>query len=82
MVSIEGRPQGCPLGAWWWRNRIRQRLSRPLDPEEAAAKAAGIKFVHLPLNGAALDPAVADRFIVPAETTPQPCYLLRSDDCS
>jgi uncharacterized protein (TIGR01244 family) len=30
---------------------------------EAAAKAAGINFIHLPFNGGMPDPAVADRFI-------------------
>src|ERR1019366_8059362 len=31
--------------------------------EAAAAKAAGITFVHIPFNGSAPDPAVADQFI-------------------
>ena len=30
---------------------------------EAAAKAAGLNYVHIPFNGAAPDPAVADRFL-------------------
>jgi uncharacterized protein (TIGR01244 family) len=34
-----------------------------IEEEAAAAKAAGIKFVHLPLNGASPDPAIADSFI-------------------
>ena len=34
-----------------------------IDAEAAAAKAAGINFVHLPFNGAMPDPAVADKFI-------------------
>src|SRR5690349_15001363 len=31
-----------------------------IDGETAAAKAAGITFIHLPFNGAMPDPAVAD----------------------
>lgn len=34
-----------------------------IEAETAAAKAAGINFVHLPFNGAMPDPAVADRFL-------------------
>jgi uncharacterized protein (TIGR01244 family) len=30
---------------------------------EAAAKAAGLRYYHIPLNGQAPDPAVADRFL-------------------
>jgi uncharacterized protein (TIGR01244 family) len=34
-----------------------------IDAEAAAAKAAGINFVHLPFNGGSPDPAVADKFL-------------------
>jgi uncharacterized protein (TIGR01244 family) len=34
-----------------------------IDAEAAAAKAAGINFVHLPFNAAKADPAVADNFL-------------------
>jgi uncharacterized protein (TIGR01244 family) len=34
-----------------------------LDAEEAAAKAAGIAYIHLPFNTAKPDPAVADQFL-------------------
>lgn len=34
-----------------------------LDAEAEAAKAAGVRFVHLPLNGASPDPAVVDQFL-------------------
>ena len=34
-----------------------------IDAEAEAAKAAGINFVHLPFDGSAPDPAVADRFL-------------------
>src|SRR5438477_12523923 len=34
-----------------------------IDNEAAAAKAAGINFVHLPFNGAMPDPVVLDNFL-------------------
>lgn len=43
---------------------------------EAAAKAAGLNYIHIPFNAGSPDPAVADRFIT-AITTPanQPAYI-------
>jgi uncharacterized protein (TIGR01244 family) len=35
-----------------------------IDAEAAAAKAAGINFIHLPFNTAMPDPAVADKFLI------------------
>ena len=35
-----------------------------VDAEAAAAKAAGINFIHLPFNTAMPDPAVADKFLI------------------
>jgi protein tyrosine phosphatase (PTP) superfamily phosphohydrolase (DUF442 family) len=47
-----------------------------IDAEAAAAKAAGINFVHLPLNSSAADPAVADRFIKTiTEPGTQPAFI-------
>jgi uncharacterized protein (TIGR01244 family) len=43
--------------------RLANEQGADIDGEAAAAKAAGINFVHLPFNGSAPDPAVADRFI-------------------
>lgn len=43
--------------------RMANELGADIDAEAAAAKAAGINFVHLPLNGGMPDPGVADRFI-------------------
>ena len=43
--------------------RLDTEKGADIDAEAAAAKAAGINFVHLPLNGSAPDPAVADRFL-------------------
>ncbi len=34
-----------------------------VDAEAAAAKAAGMKYIHLPFSGQRPDPAVADRFL-------------------
>ncbi len=43
--------------------RLANEQGADIDAEAAAAKAAGIKFVHLPFNGTMPDPAVADRFL-------------------
>jgi len=47
-----------------------------IDEQAAAAKAAGIRFVHLPFNAAMPDPAVVDAFIT-AVTAPenQPAFV-------
>ena len=43
---------------------------------EAAAKAAGLKYVHIPFDAAAPDPAVADRFLAAIkEPGNQPAYI-------
>jgi uncharacterized protein (TIGR01244 family) len=34
-----------------------------VEAEEAAAKAAGLNYFHIPFNGASPDPAVADKFL-------------------
>jgi uncharacterized protein (TIGR01244 family) len=46
------------------------------EAEAAAAKAAGITYIHIPFNGSMPDPAVADRFIK-AVTEPgnQPAFI-------
>src|SRR5258705_973797 len=44
--------------------------------EEAAIKTTGIKYVHLPLNGAMPDPKVADEFLAAvADKANQPAYI-------
>jgi uncharacterized protein (TIGR01244 family) len=44
--------------------------------EEAAVKTTGIKYVHLPLNGAMPDPKIADAFLVAvADKSNQPAYI-------
>ena len=49
--------------------RLDTEKGAEIDAEAAAAKTAGIHFFHLPLNGNAPDPAVADRFL---QTITQP----------
>ena len=47
-----------------------------VQEEEAAVKTAGIKYVHIPFNGAMPDPKVADQFLVAvADRTNQPAYV-------
>jgi uncharacterized protein (TIGR01244 family) len=56
--------------------RLDTEKGADIDAEAAAAKAAGINFVHLPLNGNAPDPAVADRFLkVITEPGNQPALI-------
>ena len=46
------------------------------DEEAAAAKAAGLRYVHLPLNSSNPDPAVVDEFLVAiAEPANQPAFI-------
>jgi uncharacterized protein (TIGR01244 family) len=47
-----------------------------IEAEAAAAKTAGIKYFHIPMNGQNLDPAVADTFITTI-TTPgnEPAFI-------
>jgi len=56
--------------------RLDNEKGADIDAEAAAAKAAGINFVHLPLSGSAPEPAVADRFLkVIAEPGNQPAFI-------
>jgi uncharacterized protein (TIGR01244 family) len=44
--------------------------------EEAAVKTTGIKYIHLPLNGAMPDPKVADEFLAAvSDKSNQPAYI-------
>lgn len=43
--------------------RVATEAGADVPAGEAAAKAAGLNYVHIPFNGQAPDPAVADRFI-------------------
>lgn len=56
--------------------RLANEQGADVDAEAAAAKAAGINFVHLPLNGASPDPAVVDRFLkTVSESGNQPAFI-------
>jgi uncharacterized protein (TIGR01244 family) len=47
-----------------------------VEAEEAAAKAAGLRYIHLPFNSAAPDPAVADRFLkIVTEKANEPAFI-------
>jgi len=56
--------------------RLANEQGADIEGETAAAKAAGITFIHLPLNGAMPDPAVVDNFLQ-AITQPgnQPAFI-------
>ena len=56
--------------------RLATEQGADIEGETAAAKDAGITFLHIPFNGSAPDPAVADRFMA-AITTPgnQPAFI-------
>jgi len=43
--------------------RLADEPGNDLAAEEAAAKAAGLKFVHLPMSGGSPDPKTADQFL-------------------
>jgi uncharacterized protein (TIGR01244 family) len=56
--------------------RMASEEGADIDAEAAAAKAAGIGFVHLPLNSASPDPAVADQFLkVISQPANQPAFI-------
>jgi len=47
-----------------------------IDESKAAADAAGLKYIHLPLNGSKPDPAVVDAFIkIVTDKENQPVYI-------
>src|SRR5437879_4462584 len=56
--------------------RLATEQGADIEGETAAAKAAGVNFVHLPLNAASPDPAVVDSFLK-AITEPgnQPAFI-------
>jgi uncharacterized protein (TIGR01244 family) len=56
--------------------RLPSEEGADVEAEGAAAAAAGIKYLNLPLNGASPDPAVADRFLqAVADPANQPLFL-------
>jgi len=56
--------------------RLANEAGADVDAEAAAAKAAGLNFVHLPFNAAMPDPMLIDNFVA-AVTLPanQPAYI-------
>lgn len=59
--------------------RLASEAGANVEAEEAAAKAAGINYVHLPFATASPDPAVVDRFL---QTMTQPGYQPAFIHCS
>ncbi len=56
--------------------RLDTEKGADIDAGAVAAKAAGINFFHLPLNGNSPDPAVADRFLKTiTEPGNQPAFI-------
>jgi uncharacterized protein (TIGR01244 family) len=51
--------------------RLPNEPGNDVPAEEAAAKAEGLKFAHIPVNSSAMEPAVADKFL---ETIMTPGY--------
>jgi uncharacterized protein (TIGR01244 family) len=43
--------------------RLASEAGANIEEEEAAAKQADMRFIHIPMNGQSPDPAVADRFL-------------------
>ncbi len=56
--------------------RLANEPGADIEAEQAAAKAAGIKFVHVPFNGASPDTATVDRFLkVITEPGTEPAFI-------
>lgn len=56
--------------------RLESEEGANIEAESAAAKAAGIRFIHLPLNSSAPDPAVVDRFLkIIVEPGNEPAFI-------
>lgn len=56
--------------------RVPSEAGAMVVEEEAAAKAAGINYFNIPLNGQSPDPAVADKFVATITTAGnEPAYI-------
>lgn len=56
--------------------RLPDEPGNDIAAEEAAAKAAGIKFVHIPMNSTKPETATADRFLrVISEPSSEPAFI-------
>ena len=56
--------------------RVATEPGAEIDASAAAAKAAGLHFIHLPFNAASPDPALVDRFLAAiADPKNQPAFI-------
>jgi uncharacterized protein (TIGR01244 family) len=56
--------------------RLANERGADIAAEEAAAKAAGVRFIHIPFDTGAGDPAVADRFLAEiAKPGTEPAFI-------
>ena len=56
--------------------RLTSEEGANVEAGRAAAQAAGLKYIHLPFNGASPDPAVVDSFLAAvADRSNQPVYI-------
>ena len=56
--------------------RLASEQGANIEAQEAAAKTAGITYIHLPFSGATADPAVVDQFIkIVTEPRNQPAFI-------
>lgn len=56
--------------------RVATEPGAEIDASAAAAKAAGLNFIHLPFNAASPDPALVDRFLATiADPKNQPAFI-------
>lgn len=56
--------------------RVASEPGANVEAEEAAAKAAGIRYIHLPFSTAMPDPAIVDRFLQTLSTAgSQPAFI-------
>lgn len=76
-TKVEAVPELKKMG---FKSIVNLRLATEngadLEAEAAAAKAAGLKYFHLPLNGQKPDPAVADQFLAAiTEKGSEPAFI-------
>ena len=56
--------------------RMATEAGADVEAEAAAAKAAGVNYYHLPVNGSSPDPAMVDKFIAAVgDTANQPVFV-------
>ena len=56
--------------------RVATEPGADIDPSAAAAKAAGLTFIHLPFNAASPDPGLVDKFLAAVtDSRNQPAFI-------